>query len=51
MLRYHWLETLRCLPDCKIERVEVAGDPVGFIQVAPGHPKDFLVFNKYAFPN
>ncbi len=50
VLRYHWLETLRCLPDCTIERVKIPGDPVGFIRVAPGHPKDFLVFNKYAFP-
>ncbi len=51
VLRYHWLETLRCLPDCEIERVRVPGDPVGFVRIPPGHPKDFLVFNKYAFPN
>ena len=50
VLRYHWLETLRCLPDCTIESVPVPHDRVGFIRVAPGHPKDFLVFNKYAFP-
>ncbi len=51
VLRYHWLETLRCLPECSVERVKVPGDPVGFIRIPPGHPKDFLVFNKYAFPN
>ena len=50
VLRYHWLETLRCLPECSIERRKVRDDPVGFIRIPPGHPPDFLVFNKYAFP-
>lgn len=50
VLRYHWLETLRCLPECEVEREPLAGDEVGFIRIPAGHPKDFLVFNKYAFP-
>ncbi len=49
-LRFHWMETLRCLPDCEIERKRVDGDPVGFIRIPAGHPRDFLVFNKYGFP-
>ncbi len=51
VLRYHWLETLRCLPDCELQRERVKDDKVGFIRIPPGHPKNFLVFNKYAFPN
>lgn len=50
VLRYHWLETLRCLPECEVQRERISGDEVGFIRIPPGHPKDFLVFNKYAFP-
>jgi len=51
VLRYHWLETLRCLPECEVLREPLEGDKVGFIRIPAGHPADFLVFNKYAFPN
>jgi hypothetical protein len=51
VLRYHWMETLRCIPDCSVERSSLKGDPVGFIRIPAGHARDFVVFNKYAFPN
>jgi hypothetical protein len=51
VLRYHWLETLRCVPDCEVQQHDVRDDPVGFIRIPAGHPRDFVVFNKYAFPN
>lgn len=50
VLRFHWLETLRCLPECEVQRMRVDDDDVGFIRIPAGHPRDFLVFNKYAFP-
>lgn len=33
VLRFHWLDELRCAPNCRLERVEVPGDPAGFIAV------------------
>lgn len=49
-LRFHWMETLRCAPDCTIERVEIDGvDPVGFIEVPAPHPADFVIENSYRF--
>lgn len=47
VLRYHWMETLRCSPDCTIEREPVAGDRVGFIRVPAPHPADFVIENSY----
>lgn len=47
MLRYHWMETLRCRPDCTLERVELQDDPVGFIKIPAPHPADFEVYNAY----
>src|SRR5690242_19492266 len=47
LVRYHWLETLRCRPDCAIERVSVDGDRVGFMRVAAPHPSDFVIENSY----
>lgn len=49
ILRYHWLETLVCEPDCAVERHELRNDPVGFIRVPAPHPRDFNVFNTYRF--
>ncbi len=48
ILRYHWLETLVCRPDCTLERTDADGvDPVGFIRVAAPHPADFEIVNGY----
>jgi hypothetical protein len=47
LLRYHWMETLRCRPDCTIERVPVEGDRVGFMRIPAPHPRDFVIENSY----
>ncbi len=47
VLRYHWLETLRCEPGCTVERSPVEGDRVGFIRIPAPHPPDFDVVNAY----
>ncbi len=48
VLRYHWMETLVCRPDCTIERAEIDDiDPVGFIRVPAPHPADFEIVNAY----
>lgn len=48
VLRFHWLETLACGPDCRIEREPIdAQDRVGFIRVPAGHPVDFEIRNMY----
>ncbi|MBW2494408.1 MAG: hypothetical protein JRE43_06620, partial [Deltaproteobacteria bacterium] len=44
VLRYHYLETLRCRPDCSVYRAEAPGDRVGFIGVR-GAPSDFIIEN------
>lgn len=44
VLRYHYLETLRCRPDCTLYRAEAPGDRVGFIGVR-GAPLDFIIEN------
>jgi hypothetical protein len=44
VLRYHYLETLRCRPDCSVYRAEALGDRVGFIGVR-GAPRDFVIEN------
>ncbi|MBL8715872.1 MAG: hypothetical protein JNL79_07740 [Myxococcales bacterium] len=44
VLKYHFLETLRCKPGCTVRKVEVAGTRVGFIGV-DGAPPDFEVYN------
>lgn len=44
VLRYHFLETLRCRPDCSVYRAEALGDRVGFIGVR-GAPRDFVIEN------
>ncbi len=46
VIRFHWLETLRCRPDCKIERFPIEGDRVGFIKV-PTPPPSFEIYNEY----
>jgi hypothetical protein len=48
VLRYHWMETLVCAPDCRLERADIDGfDPVGFIRVPAPHPADLEVRNGY----
>jgi hypothetical protein len=49
VLRFHWMETLGCSPDCRIERAVVEGDRVGFIRIPAPHPRDFVVENTYRF--
>lgn len=44
VLKYHWLETLKCTPGCTIRRVDVEGNRVGFIGV-DGAPSDFDIVN------
>jgi hypothetical protein len=51
LLRYHWMETLRCTPDCELERAELDEDRVGFIRVPAGHPRDFAIVNSYRWPS
>ncbi|MBW2262944.1 MAG: hypothetical protein JRG91_13285 [Deltaproteobacteria bacterium] len=47
VLRYHWLETLVCTPDCSITREPVLDDSVGFIRIPAPHPADVVVENGY----
>jgi len=49
VLRYHWLETLSCSPDCRVAREPVPHDTVGFIRIAAPHPRDFTIYNTYQF--
>ena len=45
VLRFHWLDTFVCTPQCTIEKAPVLGDPVGFIRVHAGHPADIVIEN------
>lgn len=46
VLRFHWLETLKCEPNCKVLRVPVPDDRVGFIGVERP-PPEFRIYNAY----
>ena len=46
VLRFHWLETLRCRPHCEVQRFSIKGDRVGFIRVVRPPPK-FEIYNAY----
>lgn len=46
VLRFHWMETLRCRPGCTVDRVAVPGDRVGFIGVS-SPPASFEIYNEY----
>ena len=50
-LRYHYMAELRCSPNCRIERAEVAGDTAGFIKIV-GEPlaREFTVTLDYDAP-
>ncbi|MEZ4383069.1 MAG: hypothetical protein R3A79_17210 [Nannocystaceae bacterium] len=48
VLRFHWMETLACVPGCRIERAAIGDDdPVGFIRVPAPHPADLEIVNTY----
>jgi len=48
VLRYHWMETLACAPDCAVRRARIDSfDTVGFIQIPAPHPADLEVRNAY----
>jgi hypothetical protein len=46
VLRFHWLESLACRPNCRVERYPIEGDRVGFIRV-PTPPPSFEIYNVY----
>lgn len=51
VLRFHWLESLVCEPECSIEREPIDEvDVVGFIRVPAPHPADFEISNSYEMP-
>lgn len=45
-LRFHFLETLRCRPRCRVERVNAFRDAAGFVRVR-GDGGDFELYNAY----
>jgi hypothetical protein len=48
VLRYHWIETLVCEPNCSLGRAPIDSfDPVGFINIPAPHPADLEVRNAY----
>jgi hypothetical protein len=47
VLRYHWLDTLVCAPDCTIEPYDNPLRGVPFIRVPAPHPADFEIRNDY----
>ena len=46
VLKFHWLDTFVCKPDCRVERAEIPGDRIGFIRVVEA-PTDFEIVNAY----
>jgi hypothetical protein len=48
VIRFHWMESLRCRPGCTAERYRVKGDRVGFIRVR-NPPRRFEIYNSYRF--
>ncbi len=49
VLRYHWLDSLRCRPGCQVERAEQAGARAGFLRIRQP-PASFEIFNSYELP-
>ena len=47
IIKYHWLESLRTVPELKLEEIKVLDDPVGFIKIYNNGVKDFRIINKY----
>ena len=46
VLRFHFMETLRCRPDCRLTRALADRDPVGFIRIE-NPPSAFEIYNAY----
>lgn len=46
IISYHWMEQLRAIPAIRIERVFMAGDPVGFIKIKHP-PRSLSIVNGY----
>jgi hypothetical protein len=47
VLRYHWLDTLVCEPNCRVSPAPEPQDPIGFLRIETPHPPDFVVRNAY----
>ena len=49
VLRFHWLDELRCRPGCRLEREAIPHDPAGFIRVVgqPTLPSELVIENSY----
>jgi hypothetical protein len=47
VLRYHFLDTFVCNPDCQVQLEPIKYNPVGFIRVPAPHPADFVIENGY----
>ncbi|MBW2734531.1 MAG: hypothetical protein JRH20_19260 [Deltaproteobacteria bacterium] len=48
VLRFHWLDSLRCKPGCTAERFAIEGNRVGFIRVKNPSAR-FEIYNSYEF--
>jgi hypothetical protein len=46
ILRFHFMETLRCRPNCSVTRAAADRDPVGFVAVKEP-PSTFEIYNAY----
>jgi hypothetical protein len=46
VLKYHWLDSFVCKPDCRVEREPMQADRVGFIRVVEA-PPNFEIVNAY----
>jgi hypothetical protein len=48
LLRFHYMDTMRCRPDCTVEHTPADDeDVIGFMKVPAPHPADFEIFNAY----
>ncbi len=46
IISYHWMKNFRAIPTAQVERVFLAGDPVGFIKIKNPH-KSLVLVNNY----
>ena len=46
VLKFHYLDTFVCTPNCRVEKSPVPGDPVGFVRVSHP-PASFVIENGY----
>jgi hypothetical protein len=48
IISYHWMKTLKAVPDGSIEKILLNGDPIGFIKIK--HPPQSLtIVNSYKY--